>query len=185
LSRSNTQIVENLNDVKRLDREELKAFHDHYYPMLYRYVYFRLGDVQCSDEITMQVFSKLIGFLGGRRGLSKKIGAWLFDQAKSLVEKQMHGQSASSEQNHVMQLTTRYISRQDAASIHERYQNIRFVRPALLVLSNQEQHYLALRFTQSLTLEEIAVLMGISMRRVHSLQVRALTSFGRAFNRIA
>ena len=170
-----------LSGARRLDRNALEALHDRYYPQVYRYVYFRLGEGQSSAQITAQVFIHLLEALGKRRGPHKNLESWLFSQAAQLVDDQYQTPAVQGYQSLIARAASQQSADADADDYSRAYRQILFVQRAIADLSPDEQHFLALRFSQPRSLGEVADLMGKSLRSMRVLQERTLKSFGSAF----
>ena len=52
----------------RYDIDTLAELHDRYYPQVYRYVCYRLGESQASEDIASEVFLRLLDALRRRSG---------------------------------------------------------------------------------------------------------------------
>ncbi len=62
-----------LAQARRLEADALVQIHNTYYPELYRYVRFRLEDEQVGEDITAEVFLRLLDALDNGRGPNQKL----------------------------------------------------------------------------------------------------------------
>ena len=175
------QDSELLNGARRLDRNALEALHDRYYPEVFRYCYFRLGEAESSAQISARVFAQLLGAFQKKSGPKRGLEAWLMAQAARLVDATLHGPSTQESPS----LMARLSRRQDGPQVYDQglegLGDIDLVQRSLIGLSSEEQHYLALRFTSQHSLGELADLLRAPVREVRALQHRALSALGRLF----
>ena len=61
------------------------AIYDHYFPRVYNYVRYRVGDAQAADDLTAQVFERVLVKIGGYRPERSPFAAWLFALARNAV----------------------------------------------------------------------------------------------------
>ena len=177
----NVQDSELLDGARRLDRNALEALHDRYYPPVYRYIYFRLGEERSSAQISAQVFAHLLGSLQKKRGPKENLEAWLLAQAARLVDAHLHDPPERGSPSLAARLAGRQRQPQPGEQGSDRTGEFDFVQRALAGVSSDEQHYLALRFTTRHSLGEIADLLGKPVRAVRALQFRALSAFSALF----
>lgn len=163
---------------QRLDKSTLAMIHDRYYPDIYRYVRYRLNDEQTCEDIASEVFLRLLDALHRRRGPDQNLRGWLYGTASNLVN------------DHLRQRYTRQVDNIDAEENHltdeshpeENYEEgwvRQEVREAILELTPEQQHVLALRFSSERSLDETASIMGKTVSAVKALQFRAVASLRR------
>ena len=61
------------------------AIYDHYFPRVYNYVRYRIGDMQTTDDIVAQVFEQALVNIGSYRPQRAPFAAWLFAIARNAV----------------------------------------------------------------------------------------------------
>lgn len=167
-----------LSRAQRLDPAALTEIHDRYYPEIYRYVYYRLGDEPVCEDITSEVFLRLLDALGKKRGPVQNLRGWLFGTASNLVNDHLRiryarqidsldaDDSELPEDNHLEQAY-------DEAWLQQQ------VAHALKELTPEQQHVLALRFSEERSIEETASILGKSVTAVKGLQFRAIAALRR------
>jgi RNA polymerase sigma-70 factor (ECF subfamily) len=163
---------------RRMDGQALAEVHDRFYPLVRRYIGYRLGDPETVEDLTAETFLQLLDGLQKRGGQIRDLRAYLLGTASHLVNDHLRRRYRRGEQN----LTEEHEEiigdvrlEQDA---DERSQQ-QAIRLALRRLTAEQQHVLALRFSQELSLEETARLMGKSVGAVKVLQFRAIASLRR------
>jgi RNA polymerase sigma-70 factor (ECF subfamily) len=165
-----------LNGLRTLDAQSISAIYDRYFPEIYRYVRFRIGDETLAEDIASDVFVRLMEASRRHSGPQSNLRGWLIATASNAV----NDQHRRRYRRPVEALSD---SMPDGgASVHsqvdEREQN-RLVRKALRRLTDEQQHVLALRFGQGYSLEETASFMKKNINAVKALQFRALAALQR------
>ena len=163
---------------RRLDSAALSEIHDRYYPEIYRYVHYRLNDVPVCEDIVAEVFLRLIDALHKKRGPDQNLRGWLFGTASNLVND--HLRSRYTQKSDI--LATNNDSSMDGSHpehIVEDEWMQQQVLQALYELTPEQQHVLALRFSDERSLEETASILGKSVTAVKGLQFRAIASLRR------
>ena len=165
-----------LEGAKNLDPRMLAAIHDHFYPIVYRYVRYRLDDEDVCEDITSEVFLRMLNALHKKRGPRKNLQGWLLGTASHLVNDHLRlryrRKTESIEDKH---LVSPHLPEQVVEDAFRQQE----VRQAIQRLTTEQQHVLALRFSDDRTLEETAALMGKTIGAVKTLQFRALASLRR------
>ncbi len=168
-----------LKRARRLDQHALGEIHDRYYSEVYRYVRYRLAHEQLCEDITSEVFLRFLNALNRQRGPNTNLRGWLFGTASNLVNDHLRGKYRRTLEN--IDETDEHLLiddhlPEDALAIGQEHQE---VREAFDQLTTEQQHVLALRFGQELSLEETARTVGKTITAVKALQFRALASLRR------
>ena len=154
-----------LERARRLDQQALGEIHDRYYSEVYRYVRYRLAHKQLCEDITSEVFLRFLDALNRQRGPTTNLHGWLIGTASHLVNDHLRGKYRRTLENIDETAEHLLIDQQ--------------VRQAFDQLTTDQQHVLALRFGQELSLDETARTVGKSITAVKALQFRALASLKR------
>ncbi len=162
---------------KTIDPQTLGALHDQLYPAVFRYVSYRLQDQQLCEDITSEVFLRLLDACKRKNCKIQDYRAWVFGTASNLIN------------DHFRQKYRRKVEdldeHQDLPAEHstegsvDRELTLREISQALRKLTPDQQHVIALRFSQDLSLEETAAMVGKSVNAVKVLQFRALAAMRR------
>jgi RNA polymerase sigma-70 factor (ECF subfamily) len=158
---------------KKIDAQQLAALHDRLYPVVYRYIRYRLDDPQVCEDISSEVFLNLIDALNRRDHSIKNIRAWLLGTASNLINDYLRNAYKRPTENLDEQEIPDDHSPEEAAELKSQHQ---MVRAAMQHLTPDQQHVLALRFADERSIEETAMLMGKTTGAVKTLQFRALTA---------
>ena len=165
---------------KKQDMESLAALHDQLYPLVYRYVSYRLEDEQVREDIVSETFVRLLDVLNQRAHTIQDLRAWLIGTAAHLVSDHYRRQYRRPESG--LDLHEDLPDGHTPEHAAEQNQTRREVRQAMSQLTGDQQHVLALRFSQELSLEETARMLRRSVNAVKVLQFRALAALRRAMD---
>lgn len=161
---TNSDLAGVIEQAQRFDLHTLGQVFDVYFPQIYRYSVFRLGDGLATSELCNLVFAH---FLEALKQQPKGIGdmqTWLFATTQILVEQRLTQPGAQ------------YPSESAALPGGEAAWLGRLVRASLQRLVPEQQHLLALRFGCAFTLEETARIMHRNVSEVKSMQMETLTA---------
>jgi len=161
------QLVER---TKSLDRYALAELCEYFYPRIYRYVFYRVNSAEDAEDITGEVFLRMIKSLQKQRG---SFQAWLFRIASNLVidyyrRRARQPELVTVEEEHVSS-TRNSIDSQDIL-LQDR------LKQSLPKLSTEQQQVIALKFIEGYNNNEIADILGKSVGAVKGLQFRALAA---------
>jgi RNA polymerase sigma-70 factor (ECF subfamily) len=166
-----------LERIQQLDGQALAELHDQYYPHVYRYVCYRLQDHHIGEDISSEVFLRLLEALNQKKGPLTNLKGWLLGTAAHLVQDHLRGKYRRREEDLEDHEHIPAAGRTEQETEHK--QDNQEVRRAFQTLTAEKQHVLALRFSQELSIEETAQLIGKSIGAVKVLQFRALAALRR------
>jgi len=164
--------------LRHLDPETVTAIHEQYYPMLFRYARYRLGDPLLAEDVAAETLMRLLDAVSKGRMPNTSLSGWLMGTAANLVNqyyrKLYRRQTVALEDQPEDSLPS-----SDEHSPHiqaERHDQMLILRQAMQQLTPEQQHVLALRFGSELSLKETAEIMGKKVNAIKALQFRALAS---------
>jgi RNA polymerase sigma-70 factor (ECF subfamily) len=160
-----------LTRVRKLDIAALAQVHDRYYPDVYRYVRYRLDDVEASEDIAAEVFMRLLDALHKRGGPTKDLHSWLIGTASNLVNDHLRVRYRSKVDPLEEETVVAPDNPEAMLDINLRNHQL---RQAIRQLTPEQQHVLALRFTENYSLEQTASQMKKSINAIKALQFRAI-----------
>ncbi|MEW6567363.1 MAG: sigma-70 family RNA polymerase sigma factor [Chloroflexota bacterium] len=165
-----------LKGLRALDPQAIASIHHRYFPELYRYARFRLGDNSSAEDVASEAFVRLLEAVADGRGPESSLRGWLIGTAANLIN--MHFRRAYRRPQE--QLSDELISDgPDPAASAEGIEQRHVLRRALRRLTPEQQHVLALRFGGGYSLEETAALMHKRPNAIKALQFRALAALRR------
>jgi len=166
-----------LEGLKNLDAQVIGAVYDRFFSDVYRYVYYRLGDEQVVEDISSDVFVRLLEAVKKGRGPQTNLKGWLLATASHAVADHLR-QSYRRPTEELSDGTPD----DNAPSLRDeidRRDKIDAVQSAYLQLTPDQQNVLALRFGDGYSLEETARVMQKKVNAIKALQFRALAALQR------
>jgi RNA polymerase sigma-70 factor (ECF subfamily) len=67
------------------DEEVIASLYDRYHRGIFRYLYYRVGDRQAAEDLTSEVFLRMLRFISGFHPPAALFQAWLFQIARNLA----------------------------------------------------------------------------------------------------
>ncbi len=159
--------------IRRLDQQALAAVFDAFYDPIFGYIARRVYQKQVAEDLTSEVFRKLLEQIGAGKGPDRYLKAYLYRIAQNLVvdysRRQKHRDH--DELDEFMDDGSESI----AAQVEDR---IRFqqAHKALSALDERQQAVISLRFIEGLTIEEVAHTLRMTIPTVKALQHRGLSA---------
>jgi RNA polymerase sigma-70 factor (ECF subfamily) len=153
----------------------LGELYDRYAPRIYTYIYRRVGDAHLAEDLTGDVFVRMMQAIQSERFWRISFRAWLYRIAHNLVVDHYRRHSAVE-----LELDERLVAADDdpVSAVAERLSRQR-LRVAISRLTPGQQQVLALRFGEGMKAREVAEVMGKSVGAVEALQHRALAALRR------
>ena len=149
------------------------AIYDHYFPRVYNYARYRVGDAQTADDVTAQVFEKILMKIGEYRPEQRPFAAWLFAIARNVVNDHLRVQ-----RRHPWLSLDALRDRASAApppeEVVERGESRSELLEAVTRLSERARELVALKFAAGLTNRDIADLTGLREGNVGIILYRAM-----------
>ncbi len=146
--------------------------YDAYADRVYGYLYRRVSSAQAAEDLTADVFVKVLEALNSGRSWHTSFRAWLYRIAHNVVvdwyREQGNVERAPLE-GHEAQMG---IAEGGALDVWAH----RDLQQALLTLTEQQQQVLVLRYGEGLKIREVAEIIGKSVGAVEALQHRALVA---------
>lgn len=166
-----------LEGLRDLDSRVIGEVYDRYFPDVYRYVYYRINDEQVAEDISSDVFVRLLEAIEKRRGPKTNLKGWLLGTASHAVadylrhayKRPMEALSDKMADHSAVTLTEEVDRREKTASVRWAYEQ----------LTTDQQNVLALRFGDGYSLDETATVMQKNVNAVKALQFRALAALQR------
>lgn len=162
---------------QRGETDAIGALYDQHYLAIFRYIRARVGDRPLAEDLTSEVFRRMLTGLPRYRPLAPSVPfrAWLFRIAHNLLVDQYRQESS-----HVLvklQETERQSqSEDDPAVLVERKLTLEQSYRALNDLEPSQRDVLALRFLGGLSSREVALAINRTEDSVKALQRRGLAA---------
>ena len=165
-----------LDGLRAMDAQAITAIHNRYYPEIYRFARYRLGDEHAAEDAAAEVFVRLLEAVHAGRGPETNLRGWLFGVAMHLINDHFRKRYAQPVEALNEEL---HSTAADPQALAEAGEQQRQVRQALNTLTDEQQQVLTLRFGGGLSLEETAEWMGKNANAIKALQFRALAALRR------
>jgi len=169
--------------VERARRGEAEALAELYRlhaPAIFRYFYFRLPDRSTAEDLTGEVFVKMVEGLPRYEERGYPITAWLFRMAHDRMVD--HHRRAAHRQTEPLSDT---LEAREAGTEAQALDSVEWQRlqASVQTLSDEQQIVIQLRFVEGYSLEECAQIMRKTTGAIKSLQHRALRQLGQKLDR--
>lgn len=171
-----------LDGLRDLNPQAIGAVYDRYYQDVYRYVRYRIGDENAAEDISSDVFVRLLEASQRGRGPQTNLKSWLLGTASHILTDHMRRsyrrptESLSEDAPDPLALPVDELERRDRD---------RSLRDAMKQLTPEQQHVLTLRFGEGYSLQETAAVLKKNVNAVKALQFRALASLQRGIGEVA
>ena len=154
------------------DQQALAALYDHYFPRVYRYVSTRLTSTEDAEDVTTEIFLRIIENLRSFSWRGLPFGAWVFRIARNEVVSHVRRQKVRSataqlsesiqdpSPDHVDEIATAF--------------TIATIREAAEKLPEAQRQVIALRFGAGLSVAETASALKKTENNVKVLQHKAI-----------
>ncbi|KUO64319.1 MAG: hypothetical protein APF84_09790 [Gracilibacter sp. BRH_c7a] len=154
------------------DADTFEKIYDYYFPRIYKYIRFRVGDPHLTDDLTSQVFENALNKLDKYNSQKGKFAAWLFAIAHNTVVdyfRKKKNNLCTYEDIEKLIDTTFDVEK---ACIAKEFRTKLF--QALNSLSERERNIIGLKFWAGLTNRKIASLMGLSENNIGIIIYRSI-----------
>jgi RNA polymerase sigma-70 factor (ECF subfamily) len=154
----------------RSDRAAFVRFYRRHYDAIFRYCVHRLFDRAAAEDVTSEVFLKMVENFHRFRGAEAQFRNWLYRIATNAVN---HHFRRMKSHNSLLR-AAREQTNSGAVDNEESPERLVLLREAMLSLKPRYQTIITLRFFENLKLTEIAEVLGSSPGTVRSQMARAL-----------
>lgn len=165
-----------LNRARALEPEALEQIHDMYYVPIYRYISFRVNEHETAEDLTSEVFTRLLSALQDKTAPQKTIKGWLYSVASRVVKdfyrKKYRRKQVALEES-VPSLADGPAQKVESMLTNED------LRQAITELTEDQQEIIALRFGYEMSIRDVAQTTGKSEGAVKMLQARAVAALSR------
>jgi RNA polymerase sigma-70 factor (ECF subfamily) len=153
------------------DQAAFSALFERYRRSVFRYLYYRVGDQHTADDLTAEVFLRVMQALPSYRRQGTPFQAWVFQIARNLAV------------DHFRKVNTRHhfplneeLAAKDDDLDHAADQTLTGdrLRQALAQLTDEQREVITLRFVAEMPIAEVAAALSKSESAVKALQRRGL-----------
>jgi RNA polymerase sigma-70 factor (ECF subfamily) len=159
------------------DQRALVEIYETCQPSVFAYIFYRVCDQDIAEDLTSEVFTRMLTSLSRYQFRGKPILAWLFTIARNLVfdhfrqsmksrQQPLQDGLVDGETNHPVNVTENRLTQE---CLHR----------AMKGLTEEQRQVILLKFIENREVSELAKLLGKNERAIRSLQHRALATLQR------
>jgi RNA polymerase sigma-70 factor (ECF subfamily) len=168
---------------QRGDADACAALYNCHYDAVYRYCYYRLGDAEMAQDLTAEVFVRMVEKLDSFRLRGRPLLAWLYTIARNLVT-DAHRQKGRA--THLPLEEAPDLNSDGKAALMQRVERrleADCLAAAMKYLTEDQRQVILLKFMEDLSNEAVAGVLDKTEGAVKSLQHRALNALRRALEK--
>jgi RNA polymerase sigma-70 factor (ECF subfamily) len=161
-----------LAQAKQLDPAALRALHQRFYEPVARYIQFKVGDRQTVEDLSGEVFVRVLEGLKRGYGWRETPQAWIMGIARNVVVDHYRKKERRAE----VALSDQLMAAEQSDPTHQAAQNERQrqLMQALRQLTDEQRDVILLRFMEEIDINGVAQAINKSPGAVKGLQYRAL-----------
>jgi RNA polymerase sigma-70 factor (ECF subfamily) len=160
------------------DQQALADLYDWYMPRVYRYTLARLGNSVEAEDLTEEVFLKMLGSIGAFRWKDVPFSSWLFRIAHNHVA--THFRRNAQRGGPTTAIPEEFVDgRHDLAATVEEQITMEEVQRATQMLPDAQREVIALRFAVGLSIADTAKVLGKREGNIKALQHKAVARLQR------
>jgi len=165
-----------LERAQAFDIDALASVYDQYAGRIYKYVYRYLGDATLSEDLTGEVFTRLLSAIQRGKGPRTNLSAWLYRVAHNLVVDHFRHRSRMEG----LPLEEGLMAApDDPTAVVEKRLAQQQLRAAISLLTPAQQQVIVLKFIEGFSNREVGEILEKREGAIKSLQHRALASLQR------
>ncbi len=151
------------------DQHALADLYDWYMPRIYRYAVARLGNTADAEDLTEEVFLKMLGAIGAFRWRDVPFSSWLFRIAHNHIATHFRRHAQRGGPTTAIPEDMADVRHNLAAAVEEQI-TMDEVRRATQLLPDAQREVIALRFAVGLSIAETAKVLGKREGNIKALQ---------------
>ena len=165
-----------IKQAKQGDPAAFAEIYERCQPLIYRYVFYQLGDAATAEDLTSEVFIRLVEKIDRFTYRGRPLLAWLYTIARNLVTDHRRRSKQVQPLELDMQLAADTIDVEGSVlgKLSQRRLAI-----AITQLTEDQRQVILLRFIEGLDNATVAAILGKSVNSIKALQHRALASLRR------
>lgn len=167
-----------LAQARDYDLDALAAIYDCYESRIYSYVYHRVGDASIAQDLTAQVFLRMLEAIQNDQAWRSSFAGWLYRIAHNLVIDHYRRRGRSSQVSYE-ELPLPAASAEDPERVAEERLTAEILRGAINRLTEEQAQVVTLRFLEGWNIADVAAATGKTEGAVKALQYRAVVALRR------
>lgn len=167
-----------LAKARKGNQKAVARIYEIYFEPVYQFIRWRVDDPALAEDLTSEVFIKLLGALQSRNAPEHSLRGWLFRVARNVL----HDHYMRSVKTDDLDDDLPAPGEADFEMQMIQDMDLERIRGAMRMLAEDQQEVLILRFGQMLSIQDTANNMGKSVSAVKSLQFRAINTLRELLN---
>jgi len=165
-------------------KETFEALYDEYMPKVFKYIQYKVSNMQLTEDLTSIVFEKALTNFGKYSKDKAAFSTWVFSIARNTVID--HYRSRGRQQTVSLENVVIDIESKDPLPDEQldKKEEIRKLQLCLSGLSGQEQELISLKFSSELNNRQIAKMLGLSESNVGTRLYRAVRKLRDSFQEL-
>jgi RNA polymerase sigma-70 factor (ECF subfamily) len=158
----------------------IAELYDYFYGKIYRYIYFKTGNVADAEDLTEDVFIKMMESISSYKLLDVPFSSWLFRIAHNRIVDHYRkiSRKPTAPLDNIRNITDD--SSEDMENKVDIDISIKKVYSAMEKLTNLQQEVLSLRFAAGLSIKETSIAMESNENAVKAVQHAAIANLRKA-----
>ncbi len=163
--------LETISKAKDGDAQVLTELYEKHRISIFRYFFYQVGDTHTAEDLTSEVFVRMLGSINNYRPRMVPFEAWLFKIARNLVADYYR----SKKHMHQLPLTEDIPASDDSVTTSVDGQlTCEQLVDALQSLNQSQRDVIILRFVNRIPINQVAKMLSKSENSIKGLQRRAL-----------
>ena len=152
------------------NRKAITSIYEAYFDAVYNFIRWRVNDPTTAEDLTSEVFIKLLNALQSPQAPQHSLRGWLFRVARNVLADHYRYATDTSELDDTM------AAPDDPEAQLVQMMDAERVRQAIGTLAPPQQEVLILRFGQMMSVQDTSAIMEKSVSAIKSLQFRAINA---------
>lgn len=164
-----------LEGAASFDERALGELYDRYEARIYSYIYRRTGNESLAEDLTAQVFLKMLEAIRSDKGWHSSFSGWLYRIAHNAVI-DYYRQRDRQQQVSLEDTLTTTASDHNPVIMAEVSLDAQRLRLAIGRLTEEQSEVITLRFLEGYSISEVAEMLDKTEGSIKALQYRAVTT---------
>lgn len=164
-----------LEGAASFDERALGELYDRYEARIYSYIYRRTGNESLAEDLTAQVFLKMLEAIRSDKGWHSSFSGWLYRIAHNAVI-DYYRQRDRQQQVSLEDTLTTTASDHNPVVMAEASLDAQRLRTAIGRLTEEQSEVITLRFLEGYSISEVAEMLDKTEGSIKALQYRAVTT---------
>ena len=159
----------------QFDEVALSELYDRYEAKIYNYIYRRCGEQALAEDLTAQVFLKMLESIRDNKSWHSSFSGWLYRIAHNLVIDHYRRRDRQPSVN-IDDAPPTASDLEDPVETAQMNIDAERLRAAIGRLTDEQSEVVSLRFLEGYSIAEVAAMVGRSEGAIKALQYRAVAA---------